>query len=86
MTTRADRAAAASRNGSVTMPTAEERIATLEEQVQLLAWLHAEVVFGTTKMAHALAAMLAQQMQPQIHAALLQQLMGVKVPPQHTGQ
>jgi hypothetical protein len=56
----------------------EARIERLESDIQLLAWLYAEQAFRSLQVATAMAAMLAQQMQPQMQQAILQQLTGAQ--------
>jgi uncharacterized coiled-coil protein SlyX len=60
------------RNGSAT----DARIAALEQKVELLDWWRAEQAQTITRLASALAAMLTQQMQPQVQQAILAQLTG----------
>lgn len=60
------------RNGSVT----EARLTAMQEQLNLMAWLHAELAAKCERMAAAVAAMLSQQMQPQMQQAILSRLMG----------
>jgi hypothetical protein len=52
------------------------KVAALEQQIMVLAWLHAEQVYRSTLVAKGLAALLAQQLQPQIQQVILNQLTG----------
>jgi hypothetical protein len=49
---------------------------TVEEQLQIAAWLIAELQYRNLRLASTLAGMLAQQMQPQVQQSMLNQLMG----------
>lgn len=49
---------------------------TAEQKLDTLIWLHAELVCKVDRVAGALSAMLAQQMQPQVQQAILQRLLG----------
>jgi hypothetical protein len=60
------------RNGS----TAAAKVAHLEEQVVLLQWCVAEQKQQIMRLGAALAALLTQQMQPQMQQTLLSQLLG----------
>jgi hypothetical protein len=66
----------AQRNGSRT----EQRVAALEEQMQVLAWLHTEKAAQVIALAQALAAMLAQAYQPQVQNAITARLLGGQPP------
>jgi hypothetical protein len=47
---------------------------TLEQKVDTLIWLHTETSIQLMQVAHALAALLAQQMIPQVQQGILAQL------------
>ena len=49
---------------------------TVEQKIDLLAWLHAEQGQKIAKTAALVATLMAQQMQPQVQQAILQRLMG----------
>jgi hypothetical protein len=83
----ATRAAKAATNGTtrtngskprqVGISKVDARVAQLEEQVQTLIWLHAELSYAIKAAA---AAQMAQQLQPQIQQAILQRLQGQVAP------
>ena len=58
----------------------ETDVAKLQTDVAALTVQLADLGQGVVKLAHALAAVLAQQLQPAVHKAVLEQLMGVTVP------
>jgi hypothetical protein len=60
------------RNGSAT----DARITKLENDLALMAWLHAEQTGKVERLAGAVAAMMAQHMQPQMQQAILARLTG----------
>jgi hypothetical protein len=70
MTTTSEDVTAAS-NGS-----APDIELTIEQKVDILIWLHAELAQRFTATAGVVSGMLAQQMQPQVQQAILQRLMG----------
>lgn len=83
MTTRVQRAPT---NGAADAPLNPDQMTT-EEKLDVLIWLHAEMHVRTSllaeqfaKVAAALAALLAQQMQPQVHQAILSQFLGTATP------
>jgi len=49
---------------------------TVEQQLQLCAWLIAELQYRNLRLATTLATMVAQQMQPQVQQSVLTQLLG----------
>jgi hypothetical protein len=51
------------------------RIAELEGELQLMAWLLAENQHRVLRLAASVAALLAQQMQPQVQDNIMQQLL-----------
>jgi len=53
-----------------------DRLAKLEEQMAVTAWLLAEARHQNLLLATSVAALLAQRMQPQIQAHILEQLRG----------
>jgi hypothetical protein len=54
----------------------DPRRLTTEDQIMLLAWLLAEQQYRTQRLAQAVAAQIAAQMQPQLRDGVLQQLLG----------
>lgn len=57
--------------------TTEQRIAKLEHDLALSTWLLAEASSRLTRLATVVAAQMAQQMQPQMQKAILDQLQGL---------
>jgi hypothetical protein len=62
--------------GSLRLNGNDQRLATLEQQVGVLAWLHAELGHKHFLLATSVATLLAQQMQPQLQQSILRKLMG----------
>jgi len=63
-------------NGLETTPnpgSLEYRVTELEERLAIVTWLHAELAYAWRL---AVATQLAQQMQPQVQQALIDQIMG----------
>jgi hypothetical protein len=53
-----------------------DRVAALEEQMQLMAWLLAETRHQNLLLAKGVAALLAQRLKPAVEQQILSQLMG----------